>query len=378
MHVSGRIRAGPRPDNLHSVPDAAASAGIGMPRPRDDEARRPPAGSVAAMEWTADVAAGDWIRDRVDSPWRGTIHDIVPRGFAEYVRIFHPATRDRPVGERWPGLPYARHRREWDEFQRRDPEIDVERVSWAQTAAAIGTTMHARAQWDALVAPGRLVENEDGPRDAAGWRYGTPDLGDLPADLVAVVAGHAAAHTTTPDDGCVAVWEGFGGLVGFMGPAPSRTFYQFTSTPSEEVNAHNEMLSRSVRDPYDKGFRKDTWQDGMLDRAISEGPRLRLLNRAHVLFRGGVIELARPDWFLDVPWRDREAEEHGFPPSAHAPTLVWPDDHAWVISTEVDYDSTIVGGSADLVRALRADPRLEAIPIREDTALTWDADEVNR
>lgn len=46
--------------------------------------------------------------------------------------------------------------------------------------------------------------------------------------------------------------------------------------------------------------------------------------------------------------------------------------------SEIDYDSTIVAGSAELVAAICADERLEAFPIPENADLTWDADEVNR
>ncbi|GAA1997564.1 hypothetical protein [Microbacterium ulmi] len=330
------------------------------------------------MKWTADVTDGDWIRERLDVPWRATMHDVVPHGFAAYARIFHPARRDRPVGDEWPGLPYAKHRREWDAFQARDPEIVDERVSWATTAVAMGTTMHTGAQWHRLVAPGRIVENEDGPRDAAGWRYGDPEQGDLAPDLVAVVAGHLAAHTTTPDDGRVALWEGFGALVGFFGESPSRVFFQIGAPESGELAHHNTMLGRSFRDRLNNVFRKPQWQDGILSREISEGPRLQLPGRDYLLFRGGVSELADPGWVLRMPWRDRIAEEHGFPPAAHSPSLVWPADRSWVLVTEVDYDSTIVGGRPELIRALCSDPRLEALPVREGTALTWDADDVNR
>lgn len=330
------------------------------------------------MEWTADVSAGDWIRERLDEPWSGTMHDVVPRGFPAYARIFHPAGRDRPVGDEWPGLPYAAHRREWQEFQARNPEIIGERVSWADTAIAMGTTMHTGAQWHRLVAPGRIVEHEDGPRDAAGWRYADPATGDLAPDLVAAIAQHLTRHTTTPDDGHAALWEGFGDLVGFYGDAPSRTFFQLGAPDSEELAHHNEMLGRSFKDRLNNVFRKPEWQEGILSREISEGARLELPGRAYVLFRGGVSELVDGDWVERVPWRDRIAEEHGFPPAAHSPGLVWPGDRAWVLVTEVDFDSTIVGGSNELVRALVADPRLEALPIREGASLQWDADEVNR
>ena len=49
------------------------------------------------MQWTSDVAAGDWLRERVDAQWQPpyTMHMTVPRGFEAYARILHPATRDR-------------------------------------------------------------------------------------------------------------------------------------------------------------------------------------------------------------------------------------------------------------------------------------------
>ena len=104
------------------------------------------------------------------------------------------------------------------------------------------------------------------------------------------------------------------------------------------------MLGQSTRDPFNKVFGKPTWQPGILSDEISKGPRLELPAREYVLFRGGVAELADPEWVARSPWRDREQEEHGFPPSAQAPALVWPEDRAWVLVSEVDYDSTIVAG----------------------------------
>jgi hypothetical protein len=52
-----------------------------------------------------------------------------------------------------------------------------------------------------------------------------------------------------------------------------------------------------------------------------------------------------------------------------APTLVpsvwWPADHAWVVSTGVDSVSTYVAGSEACVGALLGDPRLEALRVSE-------------
>lgn len=46
--------------------------------------------------------------------------------------------------------------------------------------------------------------------------------------------------------------------------------------------------------------------------------------------------------------------------------------------SEVDYDSTIVAGSAALVAAICAEPGLEALEIPSGADLSWNADEVNR
>lgn len=326
------------------------------------------------MEWTDDVTAGDWLRERIDDPWRGTMHDVVPRGFAAYARVFHPADRDRPEGQPWPPLPYGRHRKEWDAFQSSNPGIRSERVSWATAAAAFGTTMHPLAQWDDLVERFREVEGEDGPRDAEGWRYGRPMWGQLPADLVAVIAELGAAHTATPADAYVGVWAGWGGLLGAMGHSPSRALLTFTDEPGDPH--HEQFLERSVRDGFNNPFRKPTWQPGVLPDDVSRGARLELPAREHVLFRGTLTELADPEWARRMPWTD--PERMAFPDPAESPSLIWPADRAWVFATDVDWDSTVVAGPTAFIQELCADPRLEALPLREGADLSSLGDELNR
>jgi hypothetical protein len=138
------------------------------------------------------------------------------------------------------------------------------------------------------------------------------------------------------------------------------------------------MLSRSIPDRFNNVFRQPSWQPGILSDEVSRGPRLELPAREYVLFTGSVAELARPDWVLDVPWRDRVAEAHGFAPDAQSPSLVWPADRTWVLVTEVDFDSTVVGGSRELIAALCADSGLEALRIPAGADLTWDGDTINR
>jgi hypothetical protein len=336
------------------------------------------------MEWTADVAAGEWVREGLDETW-ASMHHFVPHGFEAYARVFHPASRSRPIGDTWPPLPYDAHRREWEAFTARAPEIETLPATWADAAAAFGTELHGLAQWGSLV---RAHGDEPDPNGwqqvnaPDGWQFDAPQEGQVDAAVLSAVADVLAQHTTTPDDGYVALWEGWGGLVGAMGWGPSRAFFTFSEGGDETTDAaaarHGEFLAHSARDQFENPFGKPSWQPGILPDDVSKGPRLRLPDRDHVLFRGGVAELADPRWQENVPWRDRVVEERGFPVDAVSPSLVWPADRAWVLVSEVDYDSTIVAGTNTVVRALCADPRLEALPIREGSALTWASDEVNR
>jgi len=300
------------------------------------------------MEWIADPSPGDWLRERLDEGY-ATMHGVVPRGFPAYARLFHPAS------------------------VRSAPDIpDDETITWSDTASAFGTLLHPLAQWRSLV---RTPDDGDWrTRNAPdGREFTAPEEGSMPAALLASVARHLVTRTAAPDAGFAALWEGWGGLLGFLGHSPSRSFLTFSDEP-----AHQQMLQRSIHNPFENAFRKRTWQPGILSREVSEGSRLQLPGRGHVLFSAPPQAFADPDWILDAPWRDAEAERHGFAPSAQHPSLIWPADRAWVLVSEIDYDTTVVAGSADLIQALCADPAIEALPLQENADLTWTADEVNR
>lgn len=322
------------------------------------------------MEWISDPSVGDWLRARLDGDM-ATMHGAVPRGYPAYARVFHPASvrslPDRPVPspDEWETLPV-------DEQQRLLALFIDEPATWAQAADAFGTTMHALAQWQHLVRT--PVDGDWHTRIAPdGREFEAPSEGELDPVQLGVLATHLVAHTTTPDAGVAALWEGRGGLLGFVGHTPSRSFF-----PVDDDPHHRAMLDRSTHDPFNNVFRKPTWQEGILSREISEGPRLSLPQRDHVLFSAPPRAFADESWILGAPWRDHVAEGWGFEPSAQSPSILWPDDRAWVVVSEVDHDSTIVAGSAELIRAICADARVEALPIREGADLDWDADEVNR
>jgi hypothetical protein len=322
------------------------------------------------MQWIADTSAGAWLRERLDDT-HSTMHGVVPHGFPAYARIFHPAVvrslpdRAAPTSDEWERTPEAEQQRLLEQF------VDAP-ATWAETAAAFGTTMHPFAQWNRIV---RTPADGDWRQRISpdGREFTAPIEGELGAALLSVIAGHLVAHTSTPDAGYAAVWEGYGGLLGFFGHTPSRAFLTVDDDPN-----HQAMLDRSTHDPFNNVFRKPTWQEGILSKEISEGPRLSLPDRDHVLFSAPPRVFADPEWVQQVPWRDRPAEEHGFPPAALSPSILWPEDRAWVMVSEIDFDSTIVAGPVDLIREICADERLEALQVPEGTDLTWDADLVNR
>lgn len=330
------------------------------------------------MRWEDDVEVGSWIRERLDPQFGPSMHSVVPRGFEAYARIFHPASVRSVTGGVVPTNDELGALSD-DDYDRVVASFRDEDINWAGTAAAFGTVLHPLAQWNRIV---RTPEGEDWRRRHSpdGREFSAPIEGDLPPGILAHVAEHLVAHTTTPDDGIAGVWEGWGGLLGGYG-SPSHVFLTAASDP---VEAHAAMLAESIHDPFNNPYQKAVWHDGILPREISEGAHLALPQRKHVLFAAPPRAFADPDWVAFVPWRDPSTGsgtalgERGLPPIAQHPSLIWPSDRAWILVSEIDFDSTIVAGSAALIAALCAEQRIEALPIPAEADLHWDADRVNR
>jgi hypothetical protein len=88
---------------------------------------------------------------------------------------------------------------------------------------------------------------------------------------------------------------------------------------------------------------------------VREGPRVRLPHRDYLIYHGGPR-----DAFAFV------ADQR------QTPNLWWPADHSWSVATEIDLAWTYVGGSRDLIEALVADPRIEAVPVSPEVS-SWQA-----
>ena len=60
-----------------------------------------------------------------------------------------------------------------------------------------------------------------------------------------------------------------------------------------------------------------------------------------------------------------------------SPSMWWPDDRAWFVATEIDLDSTYVGGTKACIDALLAHPEIEAVRVRLSDGITIASDELN-
>ncbi|WP_265523454.1 hypothetical protein [Oerskovia flava] len=177
---------------------------------------------------------------------------------------------------------------------------------------------------------------------------GTRERGRLDVELLAGVARHLAAHTSTPQDGVAAIWEGWGGLVSASGRAPlvDPGRVGFFAGIAGGLSERWRRRGEPAPDP------------GILPPEVAAGPRFRLPPGGdYILFRAGAKRFVDPRWVDDAPWLDAVGRH-----SPETPSLLWPDDHAWVLVTDTEADRTVVAGSRALVDALTRDKTIETAP----------------
>jgi len=179
-------------------------------------------------------------------------------------------------------------------------------------------TWETVASWTGRVAHplmqfARIADLGDDPNAQPSWGR-APEPGDLPDEVVEPMVRVLEEFTTTPERCWFCLWEGFGGL---------------------DLIPGFDQLARV------------------------SGP-----GRNYLLFRGGI----------DVMMAWKYDREHTWPDD---PQLWWPDDRAWCVATDIDLDSTYVGGSKDCIARLLAEPSLEVVPARIDDRVDLGADALN-
>jgi hypothetical protein len=210
-------------------------------------------------------------------------------------------------------------------------------LTWPQVCQLTGRIPHALMQWAAITAPTAEVKFTTAPSGV--WDDGDVQVGRLsPPALSALIDVLAPAAGT--QDCFHALWEGWGWVDG-------------SGVSVLSISDDGRIEPAPAPEP---GVSAEVW-------AL---PRLRLPNRDYLLFCGP-LQAA-----LDMGWHGSPS---GFEPQS--PSLFWPGDHSWCVSTEIDFDSTLVGGSAEVVNAILAAPGLDAGPVEPDDDLTAFADLLN-
>ena len=202
-------------------------------------------------------------------------------------------------------------------------EVEHTRWRWAEVARRNGRVMHPLVQWF------RISNNEQTRHWSDGWCVGQSDDGWFNPEDLAVLTTHLRAATRTPDDLVIGAWEG-------------------TGNPPWAEGGRNTLARARMQMPWPG---RDMW-----------------------LFSSSLDELADSRWAQrTVPgW---ECSRHG--QEGPYTSLIWSEDHTWVVASEEDWDSTIVAGSRTLVDSILADRHFEAFEVHEDDDLSWDGDLLN-
>jgi hypothetical protein len=208
-----------------------------------------------------------------------------------------------------------------------------EPVRWRDVARANGRSMHALAQFDRIAVPAA-------GRSSSVLDVDPPRQGDLEPEPLRALSAVLVRHTPAGAPCWFALWEGWGELSGGTALLSSASM---SAAPRVVAPAPAERQ-------LDLG-----------------GARFELPGRRYHLFTGPLDEAMRFGSWITADW---------FEP--RSPNLFWPDDRAWCVATEIDFDSTLVGGPAELVADVLGCGDLEAWPVRPDDSLAWDGDEVNR
>ena len=216
-----------------------------------------------------------------------------------------------------------------------DPDGSL--VTWTQVAQRTGRQTHPLMQWHALV-------GSPDPLNMRGslWPGSDPSRGRLVPDVLGPLCALLAGHTEAAGHCFFGLWDGYGWIHGNPAVAMLRA-----------VRSGEPALSAKVAPP--------TFSLDELSR-----PRLRLPARDYLLLLGplhAALQIGHwpaADWFIP-----------------QSPNLFWPADQAWCVASEIDFDSTLVGGTTKLIDAIIGAPAFDAWPVRPDDSLTADADRIN-
>jgi len=195
-------------------------------------------------------------------------------------------------------------------------------VTWRQIADANLRVYHSEMQFGALVGASPLRRQ---PQPALFDRW--PVNGSLPLDVARALVAVLERYTAEP---CwFAAWEGWGDPV----------FATIAGSKDASAPPPGTLIERPKRATF------------------------KLPGRGYYIARGQLTSALET--------------VYGVASHYQSASIWWPDDRAWCVATEVDFDWTYVGGSTECIAAVLAHPEIEALPARASDGVRWDSDHIN-
>lgn len=214
-------------------------------------------------------------------------------------------------------------------------------VSWKKVAQECGTTPHRQMQWHSILgfANADDLQGSYSPEDRSGPRW-----------------------------------------VGWDPPTGAMTI--------DVLDALCELLDKHTIDASHCFFGLCTIRGWAAPECPDDPPLLELpCERNHVVLTGSLsaIDQIMHDWLtstqtsLSIGGVGQERANPRLPKlkQREAPNLIWPADHSWLVTSDVDFDSTLVGGSRPLIQSITESNSLEAWEVDSTDSLADDADIVN-
>ncbi|MBS1883227.1 MAG: hypothetical protein JSS97_09745 [Actinobacteria bacterium] len=210
--------------------------------------------------------------------------------------------------------------------------LDGGSVTWGQVADELGRDVHPLAQWDAIVGADRY-RNE-----TPDWPGSAPETGSLEKGLLGPLLETLEEQTKTPASVYFGIWRGM-------------TWGKVVAVPASQGRDLPQATPWRSTDDLSFAFPEDE----------VARPGLELPHRGYVVVVGSIDSgILVEDWL-----------------SPSSPNLIWPEDRAWFVASEIDFDSTLVGGTVEMARSILEDERFEAFEVGPEDLLTWNADKVN-
>lgn len=181
----------------------------------------------------------------------------------------------------------------------------------------------------------RVLHAESSPGEGDRWE------GHLDDELLSALCEVLGRHTTTPAECFFALWVGYGQIHGGNSTLFLTTFSGPTRWPGRMFGKEKPPTPTPPAFPP----------------SVMDGPMLDFLGEEHILFAGPLAEAGQ--------W-GAASYGAGVPRDINSPNLMWPADHAWFVTTNIDGTWTGVGGTAALIDDLLAEPRLEVVRNRYD------------